>query len=188
VSKYRTIVADPPWDYPGGVSAGGTPGKPVKSYVLPYSGMDLGEIASLPVADLAHPEGAWLFCWTTNRYLAAAFDVVSGWGFRYRQMIVWNKPGASPFGGTFAPNGAEYLLACSRGEPKVTNRWTQHSVVTVNRQGAGGHSRKPDVFIDLIESSCPGPYVELFARRARFGWDYWGDQSLGTADMPEAAA
>jgi N6-adenosine-specific RNA methylase IME4 len=27
----------------------------------------------------------------------------------------------------------------------------------------------------------------LFARRARFGWDYWGDQSLGTAEMPDAA-
>jgi N6-adenosine-specific RNA methylase IME4 len=25
--------------------------------------------------------------------------------------------------------------------------------------------------------------VELFARRARFGWDYWGDQSLGTAEV-----
>ena len=27
----------------------------------------------------------------------------------------------------------------------------------------------------------------LFARRARlWGWDYWGDESLGTAEMPEA--
>jgi N6-adenosine-specific RNA methylase IME4 len=23
----------------------------------------------------------------------------------------------------------------------------------------------------------------MFARRARFGWDYWGDQSLGTAEI-----
>jgi N6-adenosine-specific RNA methylase IME4 len=23
----------------------------------------------------------------------------------------------------------------------------------------------------------------MFARRARFGWDYYGDQSLGTADL-----
>ena len=28
--------------------------------------------------------------------------------------------------------------------------------------------------------------LELFARRARFGWDYWGDQSLGTAEMDAA--
>jgi hypothetical protein len=25
-------------------------------------------------------------------------------------------------------------------------------------------------------------------RRARFGWDYWGDESLGTVELPEEAA
>jgi N6-adenosine-specific RNA methylase IME4 len=50
------------------------------------------------------------------------------------------------------------------------------------------HSAKPDAMLDMVESVSPGPYVELFARRARFGWDYWGDQSLGTAELPEAAA
>jgi N6-adenosine-specific RNA methylase IME4 len=50
-----------------------------------------------------------------------------------------------------------------------------------------GHSAKPEAFIDMVEQVSPGPYVELFARRARFGWDYWGDQSLGTAEMEPAA-
>lgn len=45
------------------------------------------------------------------------------------------------------------------------------------------HSRKPDAFLDIVEQVSPGPYLELFARRARFGWDYWGDQSLGTAEL-----
>lgn len=40
----------------------------------------------------------------------------------------------------------------------------------------------------MVERVSPGPYLELFARRARFGWDYWGDQSLGTAEMPGEAA
>ncbi len=26
--------------------------------------------------------------------------------------------------------------------------------------------------IDMVEQVSPGPYAELFARRARFGWDY----------------
>lgn len=52
-NRYRTIVADPPWPYPGGVSAGGTPGKPVKEYALPYASMSLGEILALPVRDMA---------------------------------------------------------------------------------------------------------------------------------------
>jgi N6-adenosine-specific RNA methylase IME4 len=51
----------------------------------------------------------------------------------------------------------------------------------------GQHSAKPDAFYDLVEAVSPGPYLELFARRARFGWSYWGDESLGTADMPDTA-
>jgi N6-adenosine-specific RNA methylase IME4 len=57
----------------------------------------------------------------------------------------------------------------------------------VDRNGGSGpaapHSAKPEAFLDLVSRSAPGPYVEMFARRARFGWDYWGDQSLGTAEM-----
>ncbi len=47
----------------------------------------------------------------------------------------------------------------------------------------GAHSAKPDAFYDMVEQVSSGPYLELFARRARFGWDYWGDQSLGTAEL-----
>jgi N6-adenosine-specific RNA methylase IME4 len=36
------------------------------------------------------------------------------------------------------------------------------------------HSAKPDAFGDLVEQVSPGPYVELFCRRPRLGWDHWG--------------
>lgn len=45
------------------------------------------------------------------------------------------------------------------------------------------HSAKPEFFLDLAERMSPEPRIELFARRARFGWDYWGDESLGTAEL-----
>jgi N6-adenosine-specific RNA methylase IME4 len=170
---YSTIVADPPWSYDGGVSAGGTPGKPVKSFDLPYQGMALDAIKALPVADLAARD-CWLFLWTTNRYLPAALDVLVAWGFRYRQTLVWNKPGASPFGGTVAPNGGEFLLVAAKGSPPVLARWNGTSILTHSRPGAGKHSTKPDAFGDLVEHCCPGPYVELFCRRPRLGWDSWG--------------
>jgi N6-adenosine-specific RNA methylase IME4 len=38
----------------------------------------------------------------------------------------------------------------------------------------GAHSAKPDAFGDLVEQVSPGPYVELFCRRPRLGWDSWG--------------
>jgi N6-adenosine-specific RNA methylase IME4 len=36
------------------------------------------------------------------------------------------------------------------------------------------HSAKPALFADLIERMSPSPYVELFARQPRLGWDSWG--------------
>ena len=41
------------------------------------------------------------------------------------------------------------------------------------------HSRKPDEFIPLIESCSSPPFLELFARGDRAGWDMWGDQANG---------
>lgn len=179
--RYRTIVADPPWPYPGGVSAGGTPGKPIKAYELPYDAMYVDEIAALPIASLAMPD-AWLLLWATNRYLPSAFNLVNWWGFSYRQILVWTKNGASPFGGTFAPNGAEFLIGSSRGKPPLIGR-ANSSVITTNRMGAGSHSKKPEAWLDLVEQCCPGPYLELFARRQRLGWDTWGNEALEHVQM-----
>jgi N6-adenosine-specific RNA methylase IME4 len=39
------------------------------------------------------------------------------------------------------------------------------------------HSRKPDRIHTDIERLVPGPYVELFARQRRSGWDCWGNQT-----------
>jgi len=42
----------------------------------------------------------------------------------------------------------------------------------------GKHSAKPEAFLDLVEQVSPGPYLELFARRQRLGWDTWGNEAL----------
>lgn len=189
MKRYRTIVVDPPWHYErfagsvgyGGKFAGRDELAAVQIKALPYASMTLDEIAALPIVDLADRD-CWLFLWTTNRYLFDAKRIAIGWEFRYAQTIVWRKTSnVPPFGGTFGPNHAEFLLACRRGAPKVRARWPA-SVVEAPKPN-GEHSRKPEVFLDLIEQSTDEPRVELFARRARFGWDYWGDESLGTARM-----
>ena len=38
------------------------------------------------------------------------------------------------------------------------------------------HSRKPEDFYALVEETCPGSKVELFARQPRSGWQSFGDQ------------
>lgn len=189
--KYRTIVADPPWYYdswPGSTMSGVMKGytkdtwvrDPKRRKAIDYPTMTVEQIADLPIADLAEPAGCHLYLWTTNHYLSDAFAVARAWGFRYSQTLVWAKTpmGLGP-GGTFAQN-AEYCLFCRSGSLKHTKRLDS---VWFNwpRQGMRTHSKKPEAFIDMVESVSPGPYVELFARRHRLGWDVWGNESACTA-------
>jgi N6-adenosine-specific RNA methylase IME4 len=177
VTRYRTIVADPPWAYDEGwpVNRGQNAGTRIG---LPYGAMTMDEIHNLPVGSLAAPD-AHLLLWTTNRYVFDAAAVARSWGFRHSQLLTWCKPpvGIGP-GGVFA-NTSEFVVYARRGKPehlqRVPSTWWEWP--------RGAHSQKPDAFLDLVEATLPGPYLELFARRARFGWDYWGNESLGTAQL-----
>lgn len=172
---YSTIVADPPWPYSGGWPGWGL--SSAERRELPYSCMTVDEIKALPVRSLAQPEG-YLFLWTTNRYLPAAFEVMEAWDFTYRQTVVWCKPpnGSGP-GGMFVQS-TEYVLIGQRigrrsnARGKRTTGTRAPSSWFVWERGA--HSAKPAGFLDLVEQVSPGPYVELFARQPRLGWDSWG--------------
>ena len=170
--KYRTIVADPPWEYPEGFAFGPGHGRLFKK-PLPYPSMTIYEIKELPVSEIAE-KNARLFLWTTNKWLPNAFDVISAWGFRYRQILVWHKPDAN-FPSHIAPNSAEFLLVAIKGKPSCLGKLSS-SVFSITRRGE--HSTKPECFLDFVEQVSPGPYLELFARRNRLGWDTWGNQAL----------
>lgn len=179
-TRYRTIVADPPWEYPEGFATRSrTPGKwtgPVRHYTLPYASMPVEDIMALPVHDLAERD-ARLFLWTTNRFLEDAFDVIRAWRFKYRQTLTWKK--LDGLSGSVAPN-SEFLLVAARGAPGLLSRLPN---AVIERSQTKEHSRKPDVFLDLIEQVSPGPYLELFARRQRLGWDTWGDEALNHVEL-----
>ena len=186
--EYATIVADPPWEYAEGfVTLLGEGPRPDgkrraltrKSKALPYPSMSLDEIKALPVNELAAPD-AHLFLWTTNKWLPAAFSVAEAWGFAYRQLLVWLKERHSPFVRSVAPNNCEYLLACRRG----SLGWSGSlgcNLIEIGwspNDARRRHSMKPEAFLDYIEQVSPGPYLELFARRNRLGWDTWGNEAL----------
>jgi N6-adenosine-specific RNA methylase IME4 len=143
--------------------------------------MSVEEIAALPVSEMAEAD-AHLYLWTTNKYLPAAFSVVTAWGFRYSTPLVWCKrPIGSFLGGAFTPS-AEFVLFARRGKlphlARAAQQWFEWP-----RQGQGRHSQKPDAFGDLVEQVSPGPYLELFARRQRLGWDTWGNEALNHVEM-----
>jgi N6-adenosine-specific RNA methylase IME4 len=178
--RFRTIVADPPWQYEAMPVGGGTPGTFGQARALGYPTMTIEEIAALPVGDLADVD-AVLWLWTTNRWLPDSFAVVQAWGFDYRQTLVWGKNNPMPVG-SVAPSAAEFLLVGRRGTPNTT--WAfPSSVIVTPRPAARHHSTKPECFLDYIEATSPEPRLEMFARRARFGWDYWGDESLQTVEL-----
>lgn len=176
---YRTIVADPPWRVhrPRGWGAGAS------SQRLAYRTMPLEWIRALPVADLAAP-GAHLYLWTINRYVRDAYAVAEAWGFRPSTLLVWAKApqGVGP-GEHFAITTEFVLFARRRGGPRPLER----QPTTWFTWPRTGHSAKPEAFLDLVEHVSPAPRLELFARRARLGWDYWGDESLGSVELEAIA-
>jgi N6-adenosine-specific RNA methylase IME4 len=180
VKQYRTIVADPPW------SVGAGPGWAPNgcSRLLTYPIMSVEEIAALPVGEMAERGGAHLYIWTINAYVEQTYEIARAWGFKPSTLLTWCKtPNGLGLGGTYSLT-TEHVLFARRGTLKAAQRID----TTWWHWKRGQHSAKPEAFLDMVEIVSPGPYVELFARRARFGWDYWGNQSLGTAEMPEAAA
>lgn len=184
--RYRTIVVDPPWDHSDGTGRtshypDGRGTRPRLENVrrvtpLPYEPMTVHEIMALPVAEIAD-ENAHLYLWTTNRFLHDAYHIVYIWQFEAAKPLVWCKSPKAPFiGGPYGGSSVEFCLFARRGNAPILGR--------AGRQWwswpRGRHSAKPDAFLDVVEQVSPGPYAELFARRARFGWDYpIGDEALG---------
>lgn len=115
---YATIVADPPWPYEAlpPFSESGQGGRDHRWHPLTYSPMTVGEVAALPVQDLAQ-SGAHLYLWTTNRYLWDARDVALGWGFTPSKVLVWCKePMGLGLGGLFTQT-TEYIIFAQADRP-----------------------------------------------------------------------
>ncbi len=180
---YRTIVTDPPWKYTKH-NRRTTPGRgaPAEAY---YATMTMPELEALDVASLAEDE-AYLFCWVTNPVLTeqrTEFSVptlIRRWGFEPKTILTWVKTG-SPGMGFFFRGMTEHVIFATRGDAQIPANLREVNVFTAAR---GEHSAKPDCFMDMVERVCPGPYLEMFSRRARFGWDTWGLEALGGTGLP----
>ena len=174
MTRYRTIVADPPWETKRGPEWGSNGAK----RPLTYPTMTLKAIAWVPVRRVAEDD-AHLYIWTINKYLRQTYHIAQVWGFEPSTVLVWCKrPNGLGLGGTYSLT-TEYVLFARRGHLAATKRvdttwfeWTR-----------GEHSAKPEAFLDMVESVSPGPYLEMFARRQRLGWDTWGNEALEHVDF-----
>ena len=177
--KYKTIYADPPWQFQNRT------GKvaPEHKRLSRYSTMTLEEIKALPVSEVAD-EKCHLYLWVPNALLPEGLEVMKAWGFEYKTNLIWEKvrKDGEPDGrgvGFYFRNVTEILLFGIKG---TKNRTLQpgRSQVNLLRTMKREHSRKPDEFVSLIEACSSGPRLELFARGNREGWDMWGNQADAT--------
>lgn len=187
--RYRTIVADPPWDiaWNGATSirmgGGGRKLRPSTIHAMPYQTMTLDAICAIDVASLAAPDSL-LFMWATRKVFREgdAAKVARAWGFKPCGEVIWGlrNPG---LGGAIG-NDHEPILIARRGTATIDHVSPVGVAFWRQPYSSTGkiHSAKPDGFMDFVEQVSPGPYLEMFARRARFGWDYWGDESLSTVE------
>ena len=174
--KFRTILADPPWQFQNRT------GKmaPEHKRLARYSTLKLDDIKRIPVSEVA-AEKAHLYLWVPNALLPDGLEVMKAWGFEYKTNIVWEKirKDGQPDGrgvGFYFRNVTELLLFGIRGNENRTLA-PARSQVNLIRTMKREHSRKPDEIFPIIEACSPGPYLEMFARGLRENWTLWGNQA-----------
>ena len=138
------------------------------------------EVLELPVSRLAAAQ-SHLYPWVPNALLQEGLRVMEAWGFTYKTNLVWYKirKDGGPDGrgvGFYFRNVTERVLFGVRGSMRtLTPGRTQVNLFATRKRE---HSRKPDEIYDLIEACSPGPYLELFARFHRPGWNQWGNEDV----------
>lgn len=191
MTRYATVVADPPWQYNATKTELRSSGRGAGAEHH-YPTMTNEELAALPVADIAADQ-AHLYLWTTNPRLigdrrgkrdVTPFDIAEAWGFRPITLLTWIKPGRNGTGWYFRGQ-TEHIIFCTRGKLGIPAAIREANVFTAPRRR---HSAKPDEFFALAERVSPGPRVELFARNARLGWDVWGNEAPDAVDLFGAAS
>ena len=184
-NHYGAILADPPWRYltwdkrttVGLARANGL----VTGH---YTTMPTEDIAALPLGELAATDCS-LFLWVTWPNLLDGLEIIKAWGFEFKTAaFVWTKAHANqlelfrddidPYMGLghWTRANSEPCLLATRGRPKRRSADVRQAIIEPRRE----HSRKPDGIHQRIERLVAGPYLELFARQRRPGWDYWGNE------------
>lgn len=197
--RFQTVLADPPWNETGGgkVKRGADRHYPLlKTKEMP--GVMMEECPHwADVADTAH-----LYLWVTNNFLPDGLWLMEQLGFRYVTNRAWAK---DRFGlgqyyrgqhelCLFGVRGKGYDVLKARGKLSTligSGPCPHHGLAAMdisachacdsNGRGSGivprgKHSAKPEIFYDEVETASAGPYLELFARSNRPGWQSWGNE------------
>ena len=164
-SRYKTIVVDPPWKM-----------SKIKRDVRPnQNGFDYKTMSTEDIGNIILPlaDDAFVFLWTTQKYLPDSFRILDLWNLRYRFTMTWHKNGGMQIW-NYPQFNSEFVVVGTKGKPKFLDTKAFSTAFTGLRKG---HSVKPSEFYKVIRRVCPFPRLDVFARRTILGFDSWGDEA-----------
>ena len=163
--QFNVVLADPPWRY----EFSNTNNRKIENQ---YPTMEIEEIKKL---EIPSAKDSVLFLWATAPKLIEALEVMLSWGFIYKTCAVWDKKIIGM--GYWFRNQHELLLVGTKGNVSPPNE--KNRVSSIIEMKRTGHSEKPDIIFEMIETMIPnGQYLECFARKnkKRKNWSYWGNE------------
>ena len=160
---FDVIAIDPPWNYGTEYNSSG------RRVANPYPEMTQEELKAIeiPAAD-----NCVMFLWTTHKFIWDAKELLDAWGFEYRSMLVWDKQKIGM--GNLIRMQCEFCLVGIKGKPVFKDN---HSVRDLISEPRREHSRKPDVFYQLVNDLCVGRKLDFFSREPREGWCAYGNDT-----------
>jgi N6-adenosine-specific RNA methylase IME4 len=182
-NHYRVIYADFPWHWRPWKEA--APDAPLnRNATKHYKTLSHEDLCALPIADIAAKD-CILLMWATWPMLPRALECIEAYGFTYKTAgFDWMKANGMQMDmfddsikadmklGFWTRSNTEPCLLATRGKPKRNDAGVRMGIIEPARQ----HSRKPDCVYGRIERLADGPYLEMFARNARKGWDSYGNE------------
>lgn len=189
-NKYRAIMIDPPWTYKVWAASNGDTRLAGNHYPL----LTNEELKKLNMQCLMAEDCA-VFVWVTWPLLVEAIDIIQCWGLTYKTLAFnWVKLGAKGkvlFNmGHWTRANSEPCLLFTKGSPKRKSQSVAQTIVddgqlflfednnTILAQTLA-HSAKPREAYERVEQLVAGPYLDIFARRKRKGWDAIGNEIDG---------
>ena len=161
---YRTIVIDPPWPMEKILRE-----ERPNQYDLDYPTMSIEEIKTLAIP--AEQDGCHIYLWVTQKYLPYSFDIFRAWDVNYECLLTWVKNvGFTPFSWMYS---TEHCLFGRIGNLPLLQLGKRLDFSGKVRE----HSRKPEIFYELVGAVSPEPRLDYFSREKREGFEQWGNET-----------
>ena len=175
--KYRCLVIDPPWP----VQKIEREERPNQGPELDYPTMTLDEISKLPIPEKADSEGCHVYLWVTHKLLPEGLKLFETWGVKYQCLLTWVKPsGMTPFSWMY---NSEHVLFGRVGHLELLQNGIKLAFQAPNQI----HSRKPDIFYEVVRTVSPPPRLNMYARGTIEGFESYGNEVTKFDELRETA-